>query len=332
MKSKAAKLALAAICLGPWMASAAASEFSFGPYKFLPLAAEGVNPVMSTAVRGKPEAVLTPGLLPKGINTVSWAFAEGECGSETWSGLDANKVAAANVQAFKRAGLNYVLSTGGQAGVFTCATDAGMQAFVARYDSPQLVGLDFDIEGKQTDAQVDSLIKRIVTLKAKRPALRMSFTLATLAASDGSRNSLNKQGERVLNTIQKHGLKDYVINLMVMDYGPANSGNCVVKQGRCDMLDSALQAAENLHTKYGIAYGQIELTPMIGMNDVVENIFTLDDARALGQAARLRGLAGLHYWSLDRDVGCQELAASDRCSSVHGEPLAYGEAFTSKPQ
>ena len=36
---------------------------------------------------------------------------------------------------------------------------------------------------------------------------------------------------------------------------------------------SALQAARNLHQKLGVPLAQIELTPMIGINDVVDNIF-----------------------------------------------------------
>ena len=45
---------------------------------------------------------------------------------------------------FDRAGVGYIVSTGGQGGVFTCATDEGMERFIARYASAHLLGIDFD--------------------------------------------------------------------------------------------------------------------------------------------------------------------------------------------
>jgi hypothetical protein len=79
-----------------------------------------------------------------------------------------------------------------------------------------------------------------------------------------------------------------------------------------------------------VPLARIELTAMIGVNDVVENVFTLEDARWLGAAAREQGLAGLHWWSLDRDTPCGEPApagASATCSGLPQAPFAFAEAF-----
>lgn len=262
---------------------------------------------------------------------LTWAFATGECGSETWQGRPGQAVAAANNHAFERAGVGYIVSTGGQGGVFTCASDAGMERFIARYATPRLLGFDFDIEAGQTPAQIRALTDRIATAQRKHPRLRWSFTVATLAASDGSQASLNPMAERVLAAVRASGIQDYVLNLMVMDYGPASAQACVLRGARCDMGASALQAARNVHAKYGVPYAQIELTPMIGVNDVVENVFTLEDAATVARGVRELGLAGLHYWSLDRDVPCtRELQGADaQCSSMPGVPAgAYWQAFS----
>ncbi|WP_146171889.1 glycosyl hydrolase [Pseudoduganella armeniaca] len=261
---------------------------------------------------------------------LTWAFATGECGSETWNGRPGRLVADANTKAFARAGVGYIVSTGGQGGVFTCASDAGMEAFIARYDTPRLLGFDFDIEAEQTPAQIRALTDRIAVAQRKRPRLRFSFTVATHAASDGSQASLNPMAERVLAAVRASGIKDYVLNLMVMDYGPASGKVCVLRGERCDMGASALQAARNVQAKYGVPFGQIELTPMIGVNDVVENVFTLDDAATVARGVRELGLAGLHYWSLDRDVPCsREVKGADaQCSTMPGVPAgAYWRAF-----
>jgi hypothetical protein len=299
------KMFLAALVALGCTAAVAAPAVVYGPYKYL-----------------------SPWDPAHGVQT--WAFARGECGEERWGELDGAQVAAANVPRFAQAGVGYIVSTGGQGNIFTCSTDAGMDAFASRYKSPQLIGFDFDIEHGQTAAQIDSLVQRIAVVQKAHPHWRFSFTIATHAASDGSNHSLNKTGERVLEALRKHDVKDFVLNLMVMDYGPASRKVCVVSKGRCDMGASAIQAAQNVHRKYKVPYAQIELTPMIGVNDVIENVYTLDDARKTVMAVQTMGMAGVHYWSLDRDKPCSKptKGADPACSTMPDVPAgAYQRAL-----
>src|SRR5262249_5393243 len=106
------------------------------------------------------------------------------------------------------------------------------------------------------------------------------------------------------------------VNLMTMDFGSASSGVCVVSGGACQMGQSAIQAAFNLHDKWGIPFSAIELTPMIGGNDVSSEQFTLGDAATITKFAPSQGLAGIHYWSYDRDVDCPPGSASATCNSL----------------
>jgi chitinase len=106
------------------------------------------------------------------------------------------------------------------------------------------------------------------------------------------------------------------VNLMTMDYGSPSDGVCVVANGECDMGQSALQAAYNLHDKYGVPYANIELTPMIGQNDASSEQFTLAEATLVAHFAVTQGLAGVHYWSYDRDVDCAAGSASPTCNSM----------------
>jgi chitinase len=304
MKTSITAALLSASLLGACLPSHAAPAFVAGPYQYLPL------------TKGVAQAI------PHG--TLTWAFASGECGDEVWFDQTAQAVRQ-NVAAFVKAGRPYIISTGGAEHMFTCATSAGMERFLQRYDSALLVGVDFDIEDKQTPAQVDALMAAIKDAQKRRPALRYSFTVATVAASDGSQDSLNPLGESILAAVKRHGVKDAVFNLMVMDYGPASAKACVVKDGACDMGASSLQAARNVHAKYGIPYERIALTAMIGMNDVVSNVFSVADARTMVEGARTLGLAGVHYWSLGRDKPCGKplSAASDSCSGVDAATGAF---------
>ena len=89
---------------------------------------------------------------------------------------------------------------------------------------------------------------------------------------------------------------------------------------------SAIEAVRNLEARFGIPAARIELTPMIGVNDVVANVFTLDDARTVAAFARDAGLGGVHFWSLDRDVACpgDVMRVSSLCNGMPGaRPFAY---------
>ena len=300
-------LGLAGCALGPTRAS----DVFLSPYKHLNTYLPDKSFRAEIRVDGASKSLVSPAglaILANGSG-VHLAFASGICGREVWGGLDAQQVADANIPALVAAGVRYVVSTGGEGNQYHCDSAAGMEQFAARYDSPFLEGFDFDIEAQQTPADIRSLVHQIKLAQLRRPHLRFSFTLATFAASDGSQASLNGLGQTVLQAVRDEGISNFVINLMVMNYGAAVSQNCVVRQERCDMAASAQQAAINFHERYAVPYAQIALTPMLGVNDVTQNVFTPADARTVAQFAKKMRLAGLHFWSLDRDGPC-----------LHGEP------------
>jgi len=117
---------------------------------------------------------------------------------------------------------------------------------------------------------------------------------------------------------------------MVMDFGGASPGVCVVSGGVCQMGQSAIQAATNLQHTYGIPANRIELTPMIGVNDVSSETFTIADVDTITSYAASHGFVGLHFWSLDRDTPCASGTAMATCNSVPSTtPLQYTKRFLS---
>jgi len=308
--------------------------FNFGPYKDVGINANWNTLVMSTVVGSSNnsiiplvQAIQTKALYGQ-INSVTWAFATGECGQENWAGMDAVQFASANKAMFESARQNFIVSTGGVAGVFTCSSDAGMDKFMQRYNSPYLIGLDFDIEGGQTTQQLTSLIRELKYIQAKYPNLRISFTLATLGGSDGS--SLNSLGQTTINLAKQSGLNFYV-NLMVMDYGAASSIICVLNSSNlCDMGKTAIKAAQNFSNAYNIPYNKIELTPMIGDNDVRDEIFSFTDVTYMISQVKILGISGIHFWSFDRDIACATMQpwASPTCNTASTAANAGHMAFT----
>ena len=107
-------------------------------------------------------------------------------------------------------GKNDTSINGGVAGAAKTVTEPSMASMFA-----DMVGLDFDIEGGQTLAQINNLISNAAYAHTLYPNLRFSFTLATLAASDGSYGGLNGVGDMVVRAVKAANLPNYTINLMV---------------------------------------------------------------------------------------------------------------------
>jgi chitinase len=318
----------------------------FGPYKDTSINMNWNTNVISTNVSGAATALATD-MKNNGGKTVTLSFATGECGSENWGGVPGAAMASANVALLNQAGIKYLLATGGAAGSFTCGSDAGFATFINRWASAGLIGVDFDIEAGQSMSVINDLVQRIKAAHTAFPNLRFSLTLATLANNNGASSaqslggaapdSFNVFGAQTLNAVKAilgfNGSAatwpSYLtVNLMTMDYGSPSAGVCVVAGGICQMGQSALQAAYNLHDHWGVPYSGIELTPMIGGNDTQGETFTLADTDAVASFAVSKGLAGVHYWSYDRDVDCPAGAASPICNSGgNAGPHGYLKRF-----
>ena len=290
----------------------APAGFVFGSYKDVTINMDWNVDQISTSVTGTRSPILN--VLPARQTSVSWAFASGECGSETWGGVTPAALVAQNVSQWVGANKKYIISTGGANGVFSCGSDANFEKFIQTYNSASLQGIDFDIEGGQSQDIIDNLVARVKTAQGNHPNLRFSFTLATLGGN--AAQSLGAIGVNVMSSIKAAGLSNYIVNLMTMDYGSAIASNCTLgSNGKCDMGQSAINAAINLHNFYGVPYAQIELTPMIGGNDATDETFTLANVDTVSSWALANHLAGIHFWSLDRDTDCAPGSASATCNS-----------------
>src|SRR5207245_1168189 len=99
----------------------------------------------------------------------------------------------------------------------------------------------------------------------------------------------------------KNGVDVGAVNIMAMDYGSSFTG---------DMGDYATQAATATEGQVAQALGasgawnKIAVTPMIGVNDVQGETFSLADAAKLADFAKSKGLAWTSMWSATRDKPC----------------------------
>lgn len=86
----------------------------------------------STKVTGtlQPLSTVMTQNMPAASRAITLAFATGACGSENWAGIAPASFKTGTVLPLAAAGIKYIISTGGAAGAFTCASPAAFVSFV----------------------------------------------------------------------------------------------------------------------------------------------------------------------------------------------------------
>jgi hypothetical protein len=152
--------------------------------------------------------------------------------------------------------------------------------------------IDFYLEDSAlTDIDViDRRNKALVILQKNNPNLLINYTIPILPSG------LTQDGKNLINNIKSNNLNVNIINLMCMDYGVNN----------INMSDAAISAASSVNQylqSISITNTKIGITPMIGVNDVVSEIFSLQNANSLVNYAQANPYIGLlSMWSANRDV------------------------------
>lgn len=213
--------------------------------------------------------------------------------------------------------ISYTVSFGGASGTDlskACSTSQLAAAYEKVIKVYQPRGIDFDIENGT--ANVATIISALTQVQAAYPHVDISFTLPVMP------EGLTASGQDVLNQAAAANLH-YAVNVMAMDFGPSYTN---------DMGQYAIQAAINLFNSLKILYPQaadndlwsmIEVTPMIGVNDVNVEQFTLANADTLQKFAATNHLGNLHMWSISRDNPCADKSASNVCSGNNLQKKSY---------
>lgn len=254
----------------------------------------------------------------------------GSC-APLWGGVTglADDRVAQQIGALRAKGGDVRVSFGGAAGAelaLNCSSSADLAAAYGKVvDAYRLTKVDFDIEGAALPdtAANTRRAQAIAQLQKKYPDLDVAFTLPVMP------EGLTRPGIDLLADAKKNGVRVDGVNIMAMDYGPAYSD---------DMGTYAIQAATATQAQIkGVlglsdtaAWKAVAVTPMIGVNDVVTEIFTVEDATQVVKFAQEKGIGRLAMWSGTRDKACPggpKPAADATCSSIAQERLAFTKAF-----
>lgn len=211
--------------------------------------------------------------------------------------------------------ISFSIAFGGAAGddlSKACTSTQLVSAYEKIITTYQPQGLDFDIENGSAD--VNKIMSALQKIQATYPSLKLSFTLPVMP------EGLTTDGQFIINQAKIAGLH-YNVNIMAMDYGPVG-----------DMGQYATQAATSLFSYLRNIYSEkpvpdiwrmVEVTPMIGINDVSSEHFTLRDVDTLKTFANQNGIGGLAMWSVARDNPCDAQYASPVCSGKDMQTVPY---------
>lgn len=230
---------------------------------------------------------------------------------------------AGQISQLRKAGGDVILSFGGEGGLElaqTCKDVPSLQAqYQATIDKYKVRMLDFDIESSaiKDPASVDRRNQALANLQAANPGLLISYTLAVLPAG------LVANGIDLLKNSLSHGVRIGNVNIMTMDYDTTFDPNAM-GQHAIDAANAALKQLQSL----GID-APLGLTPMIGMNDVSPQVFTLEDAGKMLRYAKSNGrIRRIAMWSVARDRPCAGVqGVTGDCSGVPQKPFAFSQVF-----
>ncbi|MFG2717098.1 cellulose binding domain-containing protein [Streptomyces sp. NPDC048416] len=290
----------------------------------------GFSPYVDTSLY--PAYDLTGTADKTGVKQFTLAFitSGGGC-TPLWGGvsdLGSDKVAS-QIGALRAKGGDVRVSFGGasgsELGLVCKSADELAAAYGKVVDAYKLTKVDFDIEGAalpDTGANTRRA-QAIAKLQKSHPGLDVSFTLPVMP------EGLTQPGVDLVADAKKNGVAVSAVNIMAMDYGPSYNG---------DMGDYAIQAATATQAQIkgvlglsdAAAWKSVVVTPMIGVNDVNVEKFTVADATKLVGFAKSKNLGGLAMWSAARDQQCPggaKNSADPTCSSIAQEPLAFTKAF-----
>ncbi len=187
------------------------------------------------------------------------------------------------------------------------ASKALMSAYesvVVRY-SVNTIDLDLENKGLTDVAAGKIRAQAIAALQKKRK--EASNPLAVWLTLPVSTDGLTSDGVNAVKRLLDEDVELAGVNAMTMNFGETRKSDL-------SMGKNVIHALTKLHAQLKRIYqdkrillsdkavwAKIGATPMIGQNDLSNEVFTLADAKALNQFAKKNGLGRLSIWSANRD-------------------------------
>lgn len=219
-----------------------------------------------------------------------------------------------------------------------CAsTDELVDAYGAVIDRYDLSTIDLDIESTNLTDQAagERRAEAVAELQKQRTSdgesLKVWLTLPV--ATYG----LLPDGLTAVEQMLEAGVDLTGVNVMTMDYGVDLEGQSMA-DASIDALEATNAQLTDLYARHEVAlpregaWSVLGATPMIGQNDVEDEIFSMKDAATLNAFADSRAIGRMSMWSLNRDRTCgpnypDPTVVSNSCSGVDQGDTTFSAAL-----
>ncbi len=209
-----------------------------------------------------------------------------------------------------------------------------LEAYLSVISRYNIDTIDLDLEGEGLnnleagERRAEAIAQLQQQMRTEGGNLAVWLTLPVVP------QGLTKEGTDAISIMLDKGVDISGVNVMTMNYGNSKDKND-------SMLEASISALREVHRQLGILYTQKDInlssrtlwrkigaTPMIGQNDFVNEVFTLEDAEGLNEFALDQRIGRISMWSANRDTPCGEnyvdvKVVSNSCSGVNAPKYSF---------
>ena len=212
-------------------------------------------------------------------------------------------------------------------------------AYGAVLDRYKINTIDLDLENTGLTNTVAGERRAAVLAKLQAKRQSQGKELAIWVTLPVTPQGLSKDGTDGVARLLDGGVDLAGVNAMTMDYGASKETNQSMQDASQSALVQTVRQLGIIYERAGVPlneatlWSKIGATPMIGQNDIADEVFTLADAKGFNQFAVARNVGRMSMWSANRDVACgsnyvDTKVVSDSCSGVKEAKFSFTSALS----
>src|SRR3990167_9524924 len=213
---------------------------------------------------------------------------------------------------------------------------AAYRSVVDRYNI-NTIDLDLENEGLKDVAASARRATAIAALQQERK--EAGKPLAVWVTLPVAPQGLTEDGTKGVSRLLAKKVDLAGVNVMTMDFGNSKSEDMSMQSAAESALTQTVRQLGIIYRQHNIElsnstlWSKIGATPMIGQNDVKDEVFSLDDAKGFNKFAIAHNIGRMSMWSANRDVPCGSnyvdlKVVSDSCSGVKEPKGSYAVALS----
>jgi chitinase len=216
------------------------------------------------------------------------------------------------------------------------------RAYAEPVERYKATAIDLDLEG-ETLADADANARRATAIATIQKELKPNGKpLKVWVTLPVSAQGLTGEGIAAVQSLLSAGVDLTGVNAMTMNFGAGEgAGHDMVGTIESALIAThdqvqSLWRAAGLRSSSAAVWGSIGVTPMLGVNDVEGQRFTVDDAHELVGFIKRQGIPRVSAWSLNRDSQCGGAfprvgVESNTCSGVLQKSLQFTDILSHLP-